>query len=176
MVAEVKAQARELRRITAKTLEEIQRLARGLHPLVLDDLGLEAALRGLAKEFAQTYRLDVDVHMSGLSHLRFPREVEWALFRIAQEAFTNIVKHAHADHVSLLVRCGPSDVKMIVEDDGRGFDPEKILRSQTAKGHLGLPGMRERAALLNGNFSMESTPGKGTTIYVQVPPAEDAGR
>ncbi|MDO8547923.1 MAG: sensor histidine kinase, partial [Nitrospirales bacterium] len=164
-----RVQARNLRTITAQALDEVKRLAIGLRPALLDDLGLEAALKRLAKESAKTYGVSVDLHVKGLPNHRLSPPVETGLYRLAQEALTNTGRHAAARNVSVLLTCSESSVKLIVEDDGRGFDVEKALRLPGSSNHLGLLGMRERVALLNGTISVESTPGGGTTIYVQLP-------
>ena len=162
-------QAEELRQLTAKALEEVRRLALGLHPHVLDDFGLETALEQYADEFVKTYGVTVDVLSDGLTGRRLPHPVETMLYRIAQEALTNIAKHAHATSVSIILRGTPSDIHMIVEDDGFGFDVDEALKSTRMAKHLGIHGMRKRATLLNGSLSIESAPGKGTTVYVNIP-------
>jgi PAS domain S-box-containing protein len=161
-------QASDLRKITMDALEEVKRLAMGLRPALLDDLGLEAALKRLVKESAQTYRVSMDLHIKGLTNRRLPPPVETGFYRIAQEALTNMGRHAAAKNVSVLLTCSESSVKLIIEDDGCGFDVEKALRLPGSSKHLGLLGMHERVSLLNGTISVESTPDSGTTIYVQL--------
>jgi PAS domain S-box-containing protein len=162
-------QASDLRKITMDALKEVKRLAMGLRPALLDDLGLEAALKRLVKESAQTYRVSMDLHIKGLTNRRLPPPVETGFYRIAQEALTNMGRHAAAKNVSVLLTCSESSVKLIIEDDGCGFDVEKALRLPGSSKHLGLLGMHERVSLLNGTISVESTPDSGTTIYVQLP-------
>ncbi|MGD9851591.1 MAG: ATP-binding protein [Nitrospirales bacterium] len=159
----------DLRKITGHTLQEVQRLARGLRPSVLDDFGLEEAIARYAADFSSTYGIQVDVAQhSGLGD-RLPPTVETALYRIVQEALTNVGKYAKAATVSILLQRNPEQVQLIVEDDGQGFDAQGILQRPVQGEHLGLHGMRERAALLNGVISIESSPGGGTTIYVKIP-------
>ncbi len=158
----------DLRKITGNTLQEVQRLARGLRPSVLDDFGLEEAIGRYAAEFTAMYGIQIDVAQEGGSNERLPPAVETALYRIVQEALTNVGKYAKATTVSILLQRKADQVQLIVEDNGQGFDPQ-ILQRPVADAHLGLHGMRERAALLNGNISIESSPGTGTTIYVTVP-------
>ncbi len=165
----VRERVSELRKTAARAISEIKRLALGLHPSVLDDLGLETALRRLTEEFVHAYGLMVDLHMSGRDGKRLPLAVETILYRITQEALTNVAKHAGGARVSILLQCSPSAAKVIIEDDGRGFDVEAVLASAGRSKHMGLNGMRERAALLSGSVEIESTPGRGTTIYAQVP-------
>jgi PAS domain S-box-containing protein len=164
-----KTQVNELRHITVQILDNLRRLARGLHPSILDDLGLAVALTRYATDYAQSYRIIVNVHTEGLDSCRLPSPVETALYRIMQETLTNIARHAAAKTVRIALTCQPLGVQMIVEDDGCGFDVETTLRTSTASGHLGLFGMCERAMLLRGSLTINSTPGKGTTISVQIP-------
>jgi two-component system sensor histidine kinase UhpB len=104
---------------------------------------------------------------------RLPAEVETALYRIAQETLTNVLKHAAAKAVSLVIRRESSGVHLTVEDDGRGFDSDALLQAPgTGKG-LGLLDIRERAALLNGSVTLESKPGSGTTVHVCIPLTEE---
>ena len=107
--------------------------------------------------------------MNGLDGKRLPLAVETILYRISQEALTNVAKHAGDARVSILLQCSPSAARVIIEDDGRGFDVQPVLKSAGRSNHMGLHGMRERAASLNGSIEIESTPGGGTTIYVHVP-------
>jgi signal transduction histidine kinase len=159
----------DLRKITGNTLQEVQRLARGLRPSVLDDFGLEEAVARYAADFTSTYGIQVDVAQDGGIRDRLPPAVETALYRIVQEALTNVGKYANAATVSILLQRNPDQVQLIVEDDGQGFDTQVILQRPVAGAHLGLHGMRERAALLNGSISIESSTGTGTTIYVNIP-------
>ena len=111
-----------------------------------------------------------------LALARLPAEVETALYRIAQEALTNVLKHAAAKTVSLVVRRelgGSSGVHLTVEDDGRGFDNDALLQAPGAGQGLGLLDIRERAALLNGSVALESRPGSGTTVHVYIPLKEE---
>jgi PAS domain S-box-containing protein len=167
-VAECRAAARDLRTLTARALEEVQRIARGLRPSVLDDLGLGEALKRLAAD-ASRNGIAVKVNAEcGTS--RLPEAVETTLYRIAQEALSNAQKHAAARFLSILVTETPSRVQLIVEDDGRGFEVER----PPPPGHFGLVGMRERAAMVGGLVSLESRIGCGTTIYVSIPLGERA--
>jgi PAS domain S-box-containing protein len=164
-----KIQANQLRHIAVRILDNLRRLARGLHPSILDDLGLVVALARYTTEYAQSHGITVNVHTEGLDSSRLPSAVETALYRIMQEALTNIARHAAAKNVRIALMRQPLGVCMIVEDDGRGFDVETTLRTSTTTGHLGLFSMCERAMLLGGSVTIESKRGKGTTIFVQVP-------
>lgn len=163
------ARVNDLRKITSTTLQEVQRLAKGLRPSVLDDFGLEEAIARYGAEFSSTYGIEVDVAQNWQSKDRLSPAVETALYRIVQEALTNVGKYAKATTVSILVQQNPAQIRLIVEDNGQGFDAEAIVRKAAAGAHLGLHGMRERALLLNGSISIESSAGTGTTIYVNIP-------
>ena len=113
--------------------------------------------------------MPVDLQILGLNHERLPPEVETALYRIVQEALTNVARHAKAHSVSVLLEKRGSSMKLIVEDDGQGFDVPQVMGSGPHEGNLGLYGMRERASLLGGTFAIESTPGAGTTVFVEIP-------
>src|SRR5262249_35485475 len=152
----------ELRELVVATLQDVRRLAVELRPSALDDFGLVAALERLAASFAEQSGLSVDFQ-AALAGERLPEEAETALYRIVQESLTTVVKHAQAQRVSILLTRTNGTVKAVVEDDGKGFSPEK-----TASG-FGLVGMRERLALLGGRLEVESTRGAGTTVAAQVP-------
>lgn len=164
----VRAQAIELRDLVSKTLEEVRHLALELRPSTLDDAGLAAALRRYVSDYSRKYNLDVDLQISGFEGKRLSWEVETALYRIIQEALTNVIRHAHARNISVVLECRENTVTAIVEDDGQGFSVEEIMAGAPAQ-QLGLFGMQERAALIGGQLTIESSPGKGTSIFVKVP-------
>jgi signal transduction histidine kinase len=164
-----KTQVNQLRHITVQILDNLRRLARGLHPSILDDLGLAVALTRYATDYAQSHGITVNVRTDGLDSSRLTSSVETALYRIMQEALTNIARHAAAKTVRISLTRQPLGVHMIVEDDGCGFDVETMLRTSTISGHLGLFGMCERAMFLGGSVTIDSKRGKGTTISVQIP-------
>jgi PAS domain S-box-containing protein len=164
-----KGQVNQLRHITVQILDNLRRLARGLHPSILDDLGLVVALTRYATDYAQSHGITVNVRTEGLHSSRLPSPVETTLYRIMQEALTNIARHAAAKTVSIALTRQPSGAHMIVEDDGCGFAVETTLRTSVTSGHLGLDGMCERAMLLGGSVTIKSKRGKGTVISVQIP-------
>ncbi len=170
---DARAKTAELRRITAGILNEVRRLAWGFRPSALDDLGLVAALEHYAAQYAQARGVRVDVQATGLDSSRLPSAVETALYRIVQEALTNVAKHANARTISIVIRRHPAWVQAIVADDGSGFDMEATLKAPAGRTHLGLHGMRERAALLNGSVTIESTIGEGTAVYTRIPLVEE---
>ena len=153
----------ELREHVVAAMQDVRRLAVQLRPAVLDDFGLVAALERLTETFAEQTGIRVDFH-SALGEKRLPGEVETALYRVVQESLTNIVKHASARRVSISVARRDSSVAAVIEDDGDGFDP-RVVR----EGGVGLLGMRERLALLDGRVEIESRPGAGTTLVAEVP-------
>ncbi len=162
-------QAGELRKLTGDTLMAIHNLAVQLRPSVLDDLGLKAAIEQHAREYASRHGIAVDTHIHGLDGRRLPPEVETALYRIIQEAMTNTAKYARASTVSVLLEIRNGRARAIIEDDGVGFDVDALLVSTPKEYKLGIFGMRERAELLGGKLSIESAPGRGTTIIADVP-------
>ncbi len=172
-IEEARPRLGELRGITAALLEDVRKLARGLRPSVLDDLGLAAALERYAADYTQAHGIAVDVVAPDLASARLPAEVETALYRIAQETLTNVLKHAAAKAVSLVVRRDSSGVHFTVEDDGRGFDSDALLQAPGTGIGLGLLDIRERVALLNGAVTLESRPGSGTTVHVYIPLKEE---
>jgi signal transduction histidine kinase len=160
---EARAKVGSLRELVVSTLQDVRRLAVELRPTALDDFGLAAALERLVGGLREHGGLDVDFD-ARLGDERLAPEVETALYRIVQEALTNVVKHAGARHVGVVLTRRDGAVVAMVEDDGRGFD----TASARAEG-LGLVGMRERAALVGGTLQIESGEGGGTTVVAQVP-------
>jgi PAS domain S-box-containing protein len=160
---------RRLGDITDELSREVHTLAWGLRPPALDDLGLETALYNYLEEWAERSRVPVDFHSAGFGGGRLPLAHETALYRIAQEALTNVAKHSRADRVSFILERRGDHVLAVIEDNGGGFDVEAATPT-AGRGHgLGLLGMRERAALLGGTINVESAPGAGTTLFVRIP-------
>jgi PAS domain S-box-containing protein len=168
-VKAARSQARELHQVATRALAEVRRLAWGLRPSVLDDLGLAAALERYTADFAHTRALAVELETAGLAEGRMPAPVETALYRILQEALSNVARHAGARRVRVHVERGPAAVTMEVEDDGHGFDPRQPPAPPTAARGLGIHTMRERAAVLRGALTIDSAPGRGTRIAVEIP-------
>jgi signal transduction histidine kinase len=156
--------ASDLRELVVATLQDVRRLAVQLRPKALDDFGLVPALERLVQTFSESTDIRVALEAQ-LGDERLPPEVETTLYRIIQEALTNIVKHAEAANVSILLVRGKGSATVVIEDDGQGFDPDK-----TREGGLGLVGMRERAELHEGRLRIESAPGgEGATLVIEVP-------
>lgn len=159
----------EMKAIVADTLDGVRDLALELRPSVLDDLGLVPALQRYVRTCHERHQLVIDFQTLGLEGVRLPPSVETALYRIAQEALTNVVQHASASQVSLLLEPCAGAVVMIVEDNGCGFEVDQFTHGPLDGRWLGLSGMWERAELLGGRLTIESAPGEGTTVFVQIP-------
>ena len=161
----------QLTSLTQQTLENVRVLAQQLRPSVLDDLGMLSALRWLVEDGAQRLQLAVELEIAeGMEELLrgLPATYETAIFRIAQEGLTNTARHAHARRVVIVLTRQQGGICLAVGDDGCGYAP-----SQQQRG-LGIFGMRERAVLLGGTLSVQSVPGKGTTIMALLPlPSEE---
>jgi len=155
----------ELKYATSEIQDNLHRMAINLRPASLDHLGLVTALQQYVDEFRRQYEMNVEFEAVGMGDKRLPIEVETALFRIVQESLTNVVLHAQATRVDVLINLRNKHVVTIIEDNGVGFLPA----SPTVENHLGLFGMRERIEMLGGKFTIESAPGKGTTVNVEVP-------
>jgi signal transduction histidine kinase len=152
-----------LRELVVTTLQDVRRLAVELRPKALDDFGLVPALERLVETFREQTGMEVDLEPR-LGDERLPSDVETTLYRITQEALTNVVKHAHANRVSIVLTRRDGAISTVIEDDGRGFSPE-----HGSGNRLGLLGMRERVALVDGRLTVESSPGSGTTLSIEVP-------
>ena len=173
-VKAARAQARDLQQVATHALAEVRRLAWGLRPSVLDDLGLATALARYAADFGRTRGITVRVETSGLDDGRLAPAVETALYRIMQEALSNVARHAAATTVCVWLRRRPDAVVLIVDDDGCGFDSEQPPGPATAARGLGIHTMRERAAVLKGTFTIDSAPGRGTRLEVEIPLGTEA--
>lgn len=161
-------QADHLERLASHGLRELQRLVGGLHPPQLDDLGLIAALRWYTGEIHQRYGFDVKVSCN-VDTCTLPIEQRIVLFRIAQEAITNIIRHANASQASIRLFNDGKKVEMYIEDDGQGFDVWSALHPGQGNPSWGLLGMEERASLIGGLCQINSQPGRGTQVLVTVP-------
>ncbi|OWK44538.1 histidine kinase [Fimbriiglobus ruber] len=161
----------KLRQGAAETLEEIRRMAQGLRPMVLDDLGLVAALERLTDGFTRLHGVRAEVVVAAPPSDRLPREVESAVYRIVQEAMANVAKHARARTADVTLEVADRCVRVSVTDDGDGFAIPDRPRLHAG---LGLSDMRERAVMLGGTFRVDSSPGRGTTIDIMIPLREDS--
>ena len=149
-------------------ITEVRHLAWAMRPSVLDDYGIDSALERYIRELRERIPIDIDYQYSAPAGASRPESrTEVTLYRIAQEALTNVVRHARASSVSVVVLQRLADITMLVEDDGIGFVPP--AGDDSARAGLGLTSMRERAALIGGSCVVESHPGRGTTIRVRIP-------
>ena len=165
---EVRQHISGLRDIAAETLETVHDLALELRPSVLDDLGLAVALERYLSDYQRRFDIAADYRTIGLDERRLAPAIETTLYRIVQEALTNVVRHSAATHVSVLLEQTSQHVRVIVEDNGSGFDTSTDRQER----NLGLYGMEERATLIGGSLRIEAEPGMGTTIVVHVPLTE----
>jgi two-component system, NarL family, sensor histidine kinase DevS len=158
----------DVRALVVQALQDVRALAVELRPAALDDFGLGPALERLAEMFST--RSGIETMVEASIDRRLPTEIETTLYRVVQEALTNVVKHAGAQRVSIVVSSRNASVAAIVDDDGRGFEVDGVRADA-----LGLLGMRERLALVGGTLAVESSPETGTTIAAQVPLAASVG-
>jgi len=165
----------ELRELTAQTLEAVRVLAVELRPATLDDLGLLAALEAYTDSYRSRLPISVTFSTGGFEDRdrRLPPQIELVLYRVVQEALTNVAKHANAEDVRVELARGPDDVVASITDDGDGFNVEEMMRSRERG--LGLFGMQERLALVRGQLVIDSEPGRGTRIDARVPLHLSAG-
>ena len=169
-LTDVRVQGQRLREITAQAIDEVGRLARGLHPTVLDDHGLGVALSRYAAEYTKTHNIAVDLTLHELDSTNLPSAVQMAIYRILQEALTNVAKHSGAKAVSIRFARLVTALEVAVIDDGCGFDAKALSVSSQ---RLGIQSMRERVAMLGGTISFTSQR-QGTKILVQVPLANSS--
>lgn len=163
------AELEHMQELAQNALAEMRALIQQLHPRTIAEEGLAAGLRRLAAEHQSKNGLNIDLQIFG--ERRLPVEVEEELYRVAQEALNNIVKHAQTEDAVITLHLGDTDrVVMLVEDEGAGFDP---VRVQTLPGHLGITSMSERVQALGGKLFIESQPGKGTRVRVDLALAQE---
>lgn len=158
----------ELRLLAGQTLAEIHHLVMELRPRSLDELGLPAALSHYVADYAHKHSIPVDLQVLGGTE-RLPARIETCLYRIVQQALTNVARHSRATAASVVLELRPGLAAAVVEDNGVGFHPQAVLRPGNERAALGLHGMQERAALAGGTMQVESSPGHGTTVYVRIP-------
>ncbi len=159
----------QLQGMAAQISDEVRHLAVQLRPSVLDEVGLAQALIFYVEQWSAWTDTAVDFHLSGLEGTRLPLVVETTLYRIVQEALSNVRKHAQASEVSVIIGRRANEVRLIVEDDGVGFAMPISPESTESTTRMGLISMRERAELLGGSLTIETAPGSGTTIFANIP-------
>jgi len=154
-------------RLVEKSVSIVHQFARELRPAALDDLGLIPALHSFVKIFSRRTRIHVHLKVfAGVEQLDINKRT--ILYRVAQEALTNVARHAQASRVEVNIQKLPEGIRMEIKDDGISFKVERVLYGNGGK-RLGLLGMRERLEMVGGHFDVESAPGKGTTITAQIP-------
>lgn len=162
-----RAEIENLKALVRQSLQEVRKIIFDLRPMALEDLGLIPALRAYLESFGQKTGLATSIRIEGQGE-RLPLSYEVALFRLVQEALNNVAKHAAARTVKVLVQHLPEAVRVVVVDDGKGFDVGEAMARQ-GRDHFGLLGMRERVELLGGALELSSRPGEGTKVSFTVP-------
>jgi PAS domain S-box-containing protein len=158
----------ETSRYIDEIIENVRRLSRELSPSILEDLGLTSALQWLSENFDKQYSIMTSLEIDNIDDL-FPKEAQTNLYRISQEALTNIAKHAEAKHVSFAVKENEESVSIIIEDEGKGFDVIKVRATHSPEKGLGLDAMEERAHMLGASLHIKSQVGEGTRITLTIP-------
>jgi signal transduction histidine kinase len=153
-------------KVVQKVIDDLRRLVRDLRPVILEDLGLSAALESLIRQMEQETGIQTNYAISGLE-IRYPAEVELAFFRIAQEALINVRKHSMASRVDLDLAYNPGSLTMKIMDNGKGYQVPEKFDLIVAEGHFGLIGMVERASLIHADIEFKSQPGEGTSIILR---------
>jgi two-component system sensor histidine kinase UhpB len=171
---ELKEQVADARTLAADSLTELRRILSGLRPAILDDLGLVPAIRWFVRANLEQVGVNVIVKAPAVP-LELSPAVTTTLFRIVQEAVNNVVRHAGARSVTVVLQLDEGVVRLRVEDDGRGFDPGGVSRDAVELQRLGLLGIRERAVLLGGEVQIDSAPDKGTRLSVSIPLGDHRG-
>ena len=164
---------RWLQNLAGEIGRDIHRASVDLRPTALDDLGLPGALGALVGEWGERYGVQVDVQVLGGTEPRLPAETETVVYRVVQEALTNVLKHAHAGIVSIVFERRTDEIRVVVEDDGLGFDVSGSDRPTDIglpehRAHLGLTGIRERLTMIGGTLRIESSPGTGTALFIAI--------
>jgi two-component system, chemotaxis family, CheB/CheR fusion protein len=165
---ELRARIGQAQALAAEIDSNVDFLAWEMRPVALDELGVEEALQNFVREWSKHFNVEAVFHCTGFEGARLQPEVEMNLYRILQEALQNVHKHAGADRVDVLLERRGDAAVLIVEDNGRGYDPEAEKAANSNKG-MGVINMRERAALVGGRLEIESAPGEGATVFVRVP-------
>lgn len=166
-------QFHSLRDLLDQVASEMHHIAMELRPPALDELGLQFAMDGYVRTWSLRTGITVDFECQGMNDIRVSADAETALYRILQEALTNVAKHAEATRVSVVLERTGANIRLIVEDQGRGFDVGELSASSDARRQLGVLGMRERLDAVGGTLEIESVIGTGTTVFARVPVSHD---
>ncbi len=159
----------QLQTLAGDLARDVHSLALELRPTALDDLGLEVALSNHVEAWSSRWNIRANFHSVGLLSQRLALHLETTIYRIAREALTNIVRHARATSVSIAIERADHRLILIISDNGSGFDVHAAMKNAETEHRLGLLGMKERVALVGGSLSIESAPGRGTTLHVRIP-------
>ncbi|GIV80573.1 response regulator [Litorilinea aerophila] len=165
----VRERLAEAMELTDRTLEQIRELSLDLRPPMLDDLGLVPTLRWYMKRYTQRGPVEAHLDAGNLGEKRLPAEIETTIYRVVQEALTNVARHAQATRVDVQLEAGEKGITVVIADNGCGFDMNALLASSNGARGLGILGMQERVALVGGTFHIESGPGQGVTIQLTIP-------
>jgi signal transduction histidine kinase len=158
---------KKLKEETERTINDARRYSHALHPGVLDYLGLEAAIEQLVLETREQCGMDIKLDVLGKER-RLADDIEMTFFRIAQEAVSNIRKHAQAEMARLELEFWPNKTRLVIADNGKGFDMGEINQAKPPKSNMGLIGMKERARLIGADLKIEPDEGKGTTVSLEI--------
>ena len=165
----IKERLIETELLTDQTLEQIREMSLNLRPPMLDDLGLVPTLRWYIKRYAKRVNITADLVVTGLDQNRVASQIETVLYRITQEALTNVAKHAQASIVRLYLQCNDNTVQAVIEDNGCGFNIEDVMNRRMPHSGTGLVGIRERITLLGGDFNIKTQPNRGTRLVIEIP-------
>lgn len=171
--SEAEEELAELKQHLKQSMQEVRRIIYDLRPLMLEDLGLKAALEKLASQFNKEHRLKVDCKFQIPNDYLLSSVLEKTIFRIVQEALNNVYKHAGAKEAEVHIKQTSSNVCLLIRDDGCGFDLNEALNEKRTK-NFGLQGIQERVHLLDGQIKIATAPGKGTSIYIAIPSSSKA--
>lgn len=158
-----------LRKLLDQLARDMHHIAIELRPPVLDDLGLQIAMESYVSSWNRRTGIAAGFACQGLSRKKIPEEVETALYRVLQEALTNVARHAGAKRVSVILEGTEQGIVEIIEDEGQGFDTSTLSSAAELKQHLGVLGMRERIEAFGGSLEIESTIGTGTSVFARIP-------
>lgn len=167
-IAALKQQARG-------SMEDIRRMIFNLRPMALDDLGLVPLLRKFAQDFEEKERIHTSFECIGKEQ-RLPSSMEAAIYRLVQEAFSNVLKHAEATHVGLEITFQNQMLKLVIQDNGKGFHSESLQEKMSDGSHFGLLGMKERVELMEGRLDIQSRPDEGTRVAILIPIRLEIGK
>jgi signal transduction histidine kinase len=166
--AELKDQVSNAHKLAARILDELRKIISGLRPSILDDLGLISAIRWYARTNLEQAGINVIIDAPD-EEFKLPGFLKTTLFRITQEAVSNIIRHSRAQNAMISMTKNEKQVYLLIEDDGKGFDIQKVLDAATKEHHWGLVGIQERLDIVGGEFQVKAAPRGGTRMEVTAP-------